>query len=57
MWFIMKDYIYYFKYLACLIRSPIDVVDWHSLEKFVCIQTLFLYKVLVNEDSYSTRVN
>jgi len=55
MWFVMKDYIYYFRYMVYLIRSPIDVADWHSLEKFVCIQAFFLYKALVNEDSYSTR--
>ena len=51
-----KNYIYYFWYLAILVRNAINIIDRYELWKFIDIYIVFLYKVLINEDFYSSRV-
>ena len=34
---IMKNYVYYFRYLASFIKYPINIIDWYNLRKFACI--------------------
>ena len=57
MFFVIEDYIYHFRYLAHFIGDLINIIDWYSLRKFVCIQMVFLYKTFINEDFYNIRVN
>jgi len=53
---VIENYIYYFRYLAGFVGHSVDIVDWYGLEKFACIQAVFLYKAFV-EDFCSTGVN
>lgn len=53
---VMQDHIYYFGYLEGLVGCSINIVDWHSLGKFVYIQVVLLYKAFVDKDLYSTGV-
>jgi len=54
---ILKYYIYYLRYLSSLILDAIHIVHWYQFGEPVSVKAMVFYKALINENSYSSRVD
>jgi len=54
---ILEYYIYHLRYLFSLILDAIHVIHWYWSGELASVETVLLYKALINENPYTSRVN